>query len=148
MGLASEELGPVTRSKEKSNLQSILSLQYELKRLDIIAEKVIGNEPLSRGTRDSHFVESWLCAVSGYDPTHPEQERNRHKIPFTTSLNFALRMRQLSPHEEGKHIAVVRDLLNPQPGNITLLGSPYDTPPEGLFSGIINRIKGKKPEGS
>lgn len=147
MTLASEELGP-KKTGDKSGLQAILSLQYELKRLDLIAEKVIGKEPLSRGTRDSHFVESWLYAVSGYDPDHPENERNAHKIPFTTSLNFALRMRQLSPHEEGKHIAVIQALLNPQPGNITLLGSPYDTQPEGMISGLLNRIRGKKPEAS
>lgn len=148
MVLASEELGPAKRTGEKSGLQAILSLQYELKRLELIADKVIGKEPLSRGTRDSHFVEAWLYAVSGYDPDHPEKERNPHKIPFKTSLNFALRMRQLSPHEEGKHIAVVQALLNPQPGNITLLGSPYDNPPEGFLSGLLNRARGKKPEGN
>lgn len=114
----------------------------KLFRLNIIADKVIGKEPLSRGTRESHFVEAWLHAVSRQD----EPDRT-DCIRLNRCLSLVLRMRELSPHEEGKHIEVIRDLLKETNVVMPVLGSPYDQPTEGAISGVINRLKGKKPEG-
>ena len=148
MALASNELGSAKGEvKGSEKVSAILKLQYELARLELIAKRLIGEELLSRGTRDSHFAEAWVFAVSGYDPNDVTKPHNPHKIPLKTSMGFALRMRQLSPHQEGRHIEVVRDVLMTQPANVTLLGSPYDIPPEGMLTGVLNRIRGKRPEG-
>jgi hypothetical protein len=106
-------------------------LQYvaDLLRLNMIADKVIGKEPLSRGTRESHFAEAWVHAVGHYD--EPERE---DCIKLDRILAVYTRLRVLSPHEEGKHIEVISRLLAPSPPSQVILGSPYDEPPEGAFS--------------
>jgi hypothetical protein len=128
--------GPIKEGKDITQYVS------DLVRLNLIAEKVIGKEPLSRGTRESHFVEAWLHAVSRQD-----QPDRQDCVRLNRCLALVYRMRELSPHEEGKHIEVIRDLLKETPNSVQVLGSPYDTPTEGMMTGILNRIKGKKPEG-
>jgi hypothetical protein len=134
--------GQEVKPSEKS-ARSITQYVSDLMRLDIIRQFFLGKEPLSRGTRESHFVEAWFYAVSkDYLPTDPRDPGYVPRIRLKESIGFVLRMRELSPHEGGKHIEVLRDLLATQPNNITLVGSPYDVPPEGPFD-IIGKISGR-----
>lgn len=138
-------VGPEGKTVEKSG-RSIIQYVSDLMRLDMIRESIIGKEPLSRGTRESHFVEAWLYAVSkDYLPADPAAPGYHPHIRLTETLAFVRRMRELSPHEGGKHIEVIRDLLATQPANITLVGSPYDVKPEGPFD-ILGKVTGKHQE--
>lgn len=137
-GFMGKETAPEPKSNGDRDITQYVS---DLVRLQIISDKVIGKEPLSRGTRESHFVESWVYAVS-----HGDEPERKDCIRLNRTLALVHRMRELSPHEEGKHIEVIRDLLTEKPNTMQVLGSPYDNPTEGVISGLINRLKGKRPE--
>jgi len=135
-----KEISPDSSNKTGKDITQYVG---DLVRLQIISDKVIGVEPLSRGTRESHFVESWVYAVS-----HEDEPDRKDCVRLKRTLAFVHRMRALSPHEEGKHIEVIRDLLTERPNTVQLLGSPYDEPTEGVIGGMIARLKGRRPEGS
>jgi len=117
---------------------SPLSYVADLFRLNLISEKVLGKEPLSRGTRESHFAESIIFAMCHYD------EPNTTKcVRLSRYMALARRMRELSPQEEGKQIEVISRLLSPAPHEQLILGSPYDEQPAGAFSFITDSL-GKK----
>jgi hypothetical protein len=134
-------VGLESETQQKSS-RSFTQFVSDLMRLDMIRQFFLGKEILSRGTRESHFVESWLYAVSkDYLPIDPKDPGYVQRIRLKESIGFVVRMRELSPHEGGKHIEVLRDLLATQPNNITLVGSPYDVPPAGPFD-ILGKISG------
>nr|WP_321352506.1 hypothetical protein [uncultured Methanoregula sp.] len=132
--------GPERLKGEIKQKSSPLQLVADLFRLNLISDRILGSEPLSRGTRESHFAEAWAYAVGHYD----EPDRD-NCIRLDRYMALARRMRELSPHEEGKHIEVITRLLSPTPPQQLILGSPYDEPTEGPFSFITDRIgKDKK----
>jgi hypothetical protein len=128
-----ERLTAETGGKGKSNP---LSYVADLFRLNLIADKVLGKEPLSRGSRESHFAESWVHAVGRYD--EPDRE---DVIRLDRMRTFYLRIRELSPQEDGKHIETITRLLSPTPQSQVILGSPYDDPVEGPFDFLTKRDK-------
>lgn len=132
--------GPEKLKGKSGGKENPLSYVADLFRLNVIKDKLIGEEPLSRGSRESHFAESW-CHAAG----HHDQPDREDCIRLDRMMAFYDRMRILSPHEGGKQIEVVERVLSPTPPTQVILGSPYDTPPEGPFSFLTNW--GKKDNG-
>ena len=134
----------VDGGKSGKNIGEYIS---EILRLKLIKEFFIGRFPLSRGTRESHFVEAWIRAVSGEDRTNdPSKPGYKPRVRLRKTLAFLENMRDLSPHEGGKQIEVLRDVLSTQPNNVTLVGSPYDVTPQGPFTKVVETVTGKKQE--
>ena len=135
------QTGPEKLKEGGGKKDSPLSLVADLFRLSVIKDKLIGEEPLSRGSRESHFAEAWCYTVG-----HHEDPDREDAIRMDRMMAFYNRMRILSPHEKGKQIEVVERVLSPTPPTQVILGSPYDTPPEGPFAFLTNMIHGKKKE--
>ena len=138
--------GKVNHQEGTQGKREPSSFITDIFRLSLIKDLFKGKVDLCRGTRDSFFVESWVKAVSHDDGTKPGDPGYKPHIILGKTQILLTSMREFSPHEGGRQIEVLKDLLAAQPQTMTLLGTPYDVPPAGPFTKFVRTLRGKDPE--